>query len=100
MGNDSLVLHDIHLCADVCRRDDAVERQRGEHPVRRGPLLWSAGNEARGMAPVLPSRHRVGVTEDQLKGAPKYNRNTEWDWSDRRRDKTIYDYYRAPLWYA
>src|SRR5438034_183772 len=27
--------------------------------------------------------YRVGVTEDQLKGAPKYNRNTEWDWSDR-----------------
>ena len=44
--------------------------------------------------------YRVGVTEDQLKGAPKYNRNTEWDWSDRRRDKAIYDYYRAPLWYA
>ena len=44
--------------------------------------------------------YRVGVTEDQLKGAPKYNRNIEWDWSDRRRDKAIYDYYRAPLWYA
>jgi PRC-barrel domain len=29
--------------------------------------------------------YRVGVTEDQLKGAPKYNRNTEWDWSDRSR---------------
>ena len=41
--------------------------------------------------------YRVGVTEDQLKGAPKYNRNTEWDWSDRSRDKAIYDYYRAPL---
>jgi hypothetical protein len=23
--------------------------------------------------------YRVGVTEEQLKGAPKYNRNTEWD---------------------
>ena len=44
--------------------------------------------------------YRVGVTEDQLKGAPKYNRNTEWDWSDRSRDKAVYDYYRAPLWYA
>ena len=30
--------------------------------------------------------YRVGVTEDQLKGAPKYNRNAEWDWSDRSRD--------------
>jgi hypothetical protein len=25
--------------------------------------------------------YRVGITEDQLKGAPKYNRNREWDWS-------------------
>src|SRR6478609_9216805 len=41
--------------------------------------------------------YRVGVTEDQLKGAPKYNRNSEWDWSDRSRDKVISDYYRAPL---
>ena len=25
--------------------------------------------------------YRVGVTEDQLKGAPKFNRNTDWDWN-------------------
>jgi len=35
--------------------------------------------------------YRVSVTEDQLKGAPKYNRNTDWDWSDRARDRTIRD---------
>jgi hypothetical protein len=43
--------------------------------------------------------YRVAVTEDQLKNAPKYNRNTDWDWSDRQRDRTVYDYYRTPLWY-
>ena len=43
--------------------------------------------------------YRVGVTEDQLKGAPKFNRNTDWDWSDRTRDRTVYDYYKTPLWY-
>jgi hypothetical protein len=43
--------------------------------------------------------YRVGITEDQLKGAPKFNRNTDWDWSDRSRDKAVYDYYRTPLWY-
>jgi len=43
--------------------------------------------------------YRVGVTEEELKGAPKYDRNTEWDWSDRNRDKDVYDYYRAQLWY-
>jgi hypothetical protein len=41
--------------------------------------------------------YRVAVTEDQLKGAPKY---TEWDWTDRNRDRDVYAYYRAPLWYA
>jgi hypothetical protein len=43
--------------------------------------------------------YRVGITEDQLKGAPKFNRNTEWDWSDRSRDKAVYDHYDTPLWY-
>jgi hypothetical protein len=43
--------------------------------------------------------YRVGVTEDQLKNAPKYNRSNDWDWSDRQRDRTVYDYYHTPLWY-
>src|SRR5689334_25063123 len=41
----------------------------------------------------LESRYRVGVTEDQLKGAPRYNRDTDWDWTDRSRDRAINDYY-------
>jgi hypothetical protein len=43
--------------------------------------------------------YRTGITQDQLQGAPKFNRNTEWDWSDRSRDRAVYDYYRTPLWY-
>jgi hypothetical protein len=43
--------------------------------------------------------YRVDITEDQLKGAPKFNRNTDWNWSDRSRDRTVYDYYNEPLWY-
>jgi PRC-barrel domain len=43
--------------------------------------------------------YRIGIAEDQLKGAPKFNRNTDWDWSDRSRDKAVYDYYHTPLWY-
>jgi hypothetical protein len=43
--------------------------------------------------------YRVGITEDQLKGAPKYNRATDWDWSDRARDREVYAYYGTPLWY-
>jgi hypothetical protein len=42
--------------------------------------------------------YRVNMTEDQLKGAPRFNRNTDWDWSDRSRDRTINDYYRTRQW--
>jgi hypothetical protein len=43
--------------------------------------------------------YRIGVTEDQLKGAPKYSRSTDWDWSDRANDQRICRYYNTPLWY-
>jgi hypothetical protein len=43
--------------------------------------------------------YRVDITEDQLKGAPKFNRSTDGNWSDRSRDTTVYDYYNTPLWY-
>lgn len=43
--------------------------------------------------------YRVAVTQDQLKGAPKFNRSSDWDWSDRARDRTVYGYYNTPLWY-
>ena len=43
--------------------------------------------------------YRVGITEDQLNNAPRFNRSTDWDWSDRARDRSVYDYYKTPLWY-
>jgi hypothetical protein len=45
------------------------------------------------------SGYRIGVTEDQLKGAPKYGRSQEWDWTDRKNDRRVYDYYGSQLWY-
>jgi hypothetical protein len=43
--------------------------------------------------------YRANVTENQLKGAPKFTRSTDWDWSNRANDRQIYDYYKTPLWY-
>jgi hypothetical protein len=43
--------------------------------------------------------YRVAVTQDQLQGAPRFNRNTDWDWADRSRDRAVYAYYDTPLWY-
>ena len=43
--------------------------------------------------------YSTGITIKQLQGAPKYSRNTDWDWNDRTRDRQVYDYYNTPLWY-
>ena len=43
--------------------------------------------------------YRVGVTEQQLRGAPKYGQYQDWDWSDRANNRRVYDYYETPLWY-
>jgi hypothetical protein len=38
--------------------------------------------------------YEVNITEEQLKGAPKYEEDL--DWSDREANRRIYDYYGAP----
>jgi hypothetical protein len=43
--------------------------------------------------------YRVDITEDQLRGAPKFNQATDWDWSNRTNDERVYKYYNEPLWY-
>ena len=39
--------------------------------------------------------YEVNVSEEQLKSAPKYPKHESWDWSDRARGQTVYDYYGA-----
>ena len=42
--------------------------------------------------------YRVNLTNDQLKGAPKYSDSTDWNWS-RDNDRRVHNYYRAtPYW--
>jgi len=43
--------------------------------------------------------YRTAITEQQLKGAPKYSSAQSWNWSDRANDRKIYDYYNMPIWY-
>jgi len=43
--------------------------------------------------------YEVNVSEQQLKGAPKYSKHDSWDWSDRARGEKVYNYYgAAPFW--
>jgi hypothetical protein len=56
-----------------------------------GGLPWS----------VLTYNERLGgyISDEQLKGAPRFRRDNDWDWSDRERNRRIYDYYGAtPYW--
>ena len=43
--------------------------------------------------------YEVNVSEQQLKGAPKYSKHESWDWGDRTRGQKVYDYYGVtPYW--
>ena len=43
--------------------------------------------------------YEVNITEQQLKGAPKYSKHESWDWTSRERGQTLHDYYNAtPYW--
>jgi PRC-barrel domain len=43
--------------------------------------------------------YEVDISEQQLKGAPKYSKHENWDWSDSERGRRVYDYYQAtPYW--
>ena len=58
------------------------------------PMPWSRLKYDMGLG-----GYKVGVTEDQLKGAPKFGQYETWDWSNRTNDERVYGYYNTPLWY-
>ena len=60
------------------------------------PLPWSPLT----YNPTLDG-YEVNISEDQLKGAPKYSKHESWDWSDQARGQKIFDYYGvSPFWAA
>jgi hypothetical protein len=43
--------------------------------------------------------YEVNISEQQLKGAPKYSKHENWDWSDPERGRRVYDFYQVtPYW--
>lgn len=40
--------------------------------------------------------YEVNITDDQLKGASKYQRNETRNWADQNPGRQVYDYYRTP----
>jgi PRC-barrel domain len=41
--------------------------------------------------------YRTGVTEDQLRGAPRYRNEADWNWSDIAATRSLNDYYGVPI---
>jgi hypothetical protein len=41
--------------------------------------------------------YRTGITESQLKGAPKYSNDNAWNWNDPARTRSVNDYYGVAI---
>ena len=39
----------------------------------------------------------TGVTESQLRGAPKFGNDNDWNWADAARNRAVNDYYGVPM---
>ena len=43
--------------------------------------------------------YRTDITEDQLRKAPAFSRERDFDWSDRDRERELHDYWRSPYYW-
>ena len=44
--------------------------------------------------------YRTDITEQQLRGAPTFYRDRDYDWADRGRERELHDYYGAPYYWG
>jgi hypothetical protein len=44
--------------------------------------------------------YRTDITEQQLRGAPAFSRDRAYDWTNRRREQELHDYYEAPYYWT
>jgi hypothetical protein len=44
--------------------------------------------------------YRTDITESQLRGAPAFSRDRNWDWSDRSQEQELHDYFRARYYWG
>ncbi len=44
--------------------------------------------------------YRTDITEEQLRGAPSFSRDRNYDWSDRTRERELHDYWRTPYYWG
>jgi PRC-barrel domain protein len=56
------------------------------------PLPWQSLKYDTGLGGYV-----TGITESQLRGAPKYRDESAWNWSDPRVGRSVNDYYGVPV---
>ena len=44
--------------------------------------------------------YQTDITADQLRGAPAFSRDPEYNWSDRTREQELHDHYRTPYYWG
>lgn len=44
--------------------------------------------------------YRTDVTKEQLRGAPTFYRDRDYDWSDRTRERELHDYWGTPYYWG
>ena len=42
---------------------------------------------------------RTDITEDQIRGAPSFYRERDYDWSDRHRERELHDYWNTAYYW-
>ena len=65
-------------------------------PIRR--IVWVLASPIYDRASL--GGYRTNITEQQLRGAPAYSRDRDYDWSDRTREKELHDHYRVPYYWG
>ncbi len=59
------------------------------------PLPWSALTYSEELG-----GYEVNITDEKLRGAPKFGVDDEWNWGDRESARRVHDYYGAtPYWF-
>ena len=61
--------------------------------------VWGASRQLNRLMAERLGGYEVNISEEQLRGAPKFSEDEDWDWSDRERARRISDYYgTTPYW--